>query len=242
MKDIQEKSVGEIVAEDFRTAQVFEKYQIDFCCNGGDRLREVAAQKELDTQFLIREITKIQEDNTGEIANYESWPLDLLADYIVKTHHRYSDKKIQEIKPYLTKITNVHGDRHPELYEIKDTFDRISGEIAAHTKKEELIVFPFIKQMVQAEEKKEEFKNPAAKTAHDPINMLTHEHDNQGNAFKKMAKLSNNYTNPSDGCNTYRVTLGLLKEFQQDLHKHIHLENNILFPKALELEKKWAIK
>lgn len=237
MENIKNKSVGEIVAEDYRAAGVFENYKIDFCCNGGRSLSAVAAEKGLEVGALVDEIQQAQISGDGGATDYESWPLDLLADYIVKTHHRYSEAQITKIKPYLEKITQVHGDRHPELAEINKIFNAIAGEIAAHTKKEEIMVFPFIKKLVNAKENNLPYENPRSKTVEDPVNMLKHEHDDQGDAFKKMAELSDDYTTPEDGCNTYRVTFGLLKEFQQDLHKHIHLENNILFPKAIALEK-----
>lgn len=237
MENIKNKSVGDIVAEDYRAAGVFENHKIDFCCNGGRSLADVATEKGLDTNVLVEEIKKARAVGNGGATDYESWPLDLLADYIVKTHHRYSDAQITKIKPYLDKIVQVHGDRHPELAQIQEVFNQIAGEISSHTKKEELMVFPFIKKLVNAKENNLPYENPKSRTVEDPVNMLRHEHDNQGDAFKKMAELSNDYTTPEDGCNTYRVTLNLLKEFQQDLHKHIHLENNILFPKAIELEK-----
>lgn len=237
MKNLVEKSIGQIVAEDYRTSQVFEKHNIDFCCNGGRSLQVVAAEKNLDVDHLVNEIAKIQEDKSEGNIDFGSWPLDLLADYIVKKHHRYADKQIPVIKPYLDKITRVHGAHHPELHEIKELFEGIAGDVAAHMKKEEIILFPFIKKMAEAKENNTPFNNPTDKSVENPVEMLMHEHDAQGVAFRRIAELSNDYTNPPDGCNTYRVTLGLMKEFQDDLHKHIHLENNILFPKALELEK-----
>lgn len=237
MEKLKKQSVGQIVADDYRAAKVFENYQIDFCCNGGRSLEDVANELDLNPEDLIEEIEQVQKDKSEGFVDYESWPLDLLADYIVKTHHRYSEKQIPVIKPYLAKIADVHGNRHPELFEIRDTFNQVAGKIAAHTKKEEIMVFPFIKRMANAKETGSEFKNPKAKTVEDPVNMLKEEHDDQGEAFRKIAQLSNNFTMPADGCNTYRVSFGLLKEFQQDLFKHIHLENNILFPKAIELEK-----
>lgn len=237
MKNLVQKSIGQIVAEDYRTSQVFEKHNIDFCCNGGRSLQEVAAEKNLSVESLTDEIFKLQEDKSEGNIDFDSWPLDLLTDYIVKKHHRYSEKQIPVIKPYLDKICKVHGGHHPELFEIQKIFDGIVGEVAAHMKKEEIILFPFIKKMVEAKENNTPYNNPSGKSVGNPVEMLTHEHDSQGDAFKRIAELSNNYTNPPDGCNTYRVTLGLLQEFQQDLHKHIHLENNILFPKALALEK-----
>ena len=237
MENVAEKSIGEIVAEDYRTAQVFKDHKIDFCCNGNRSLGEVAKEKNLDEQKLREEVDAAKNQQSAGGTDFESWPLDLLSAYIVKTHHRRAEKQITVLKPYLDKICRVHGGRHPELLEIKQIFDSISGEMSAHMKKEELILFPFIEKLVKVQNGEIKAADLPANSVENPINMMTHEHDDQGDAFKKIAALSEDYTPPSDACNTYRVTFGLLSDFEDDLHKHIHLENNILFPKAVLLEK-----
>src|SRR5699024_1025275 len=237
MTTITDKSVGQIVAEDYRTAQVFKDHKIDFCCNGGRSIQEVAQEKGLNPQSLVEEVDAARQQNTSGAGDFESWPLDLLADYVVKTHHRYAEKQTQVLKPYLEKICKVHGGRHPELFEIKDIFEAISGEMAAHMKKEEIMLFPFIKKIVGTDDNNEKIDPSTDRTGANPVNMMKHEHDDQGDAFRKIAELTNDYTPPADACNTYKVTFGLLSDFEDDLHKHIHLENNILFPKAIALEK-----
>lgn len=131
----------------------------------------------------------------------------------------------------------MHGAKHPELLLINELFKGCAGELAQHMKKEELILFPFIKKLVHATLSDELIELPHFETIQNPIAMMMHEHDAEGVRFRKIAELSNNYTPPADGCNTYKVTFAMLEEFEQDLHKHIHLENNILFPKAAKLEK-----
>ena len=169
--------------------------------------------------------------------DYKSWPLDLLADYIEKKHHRYVQEKTAEIIPYLDKICRVHGAHHPELFEINEHFNATAGELAKHMKKEELILFPIVRKLAKAKEEGSKMVAPPFGSIQNPINAMMDEHSTEGDRFRKIEELSNNYTPPQDACNTYGVTLGLLKEFEQDLHLHIHLENNILFPKAIELEK-----
>lgn len=132
----------------------------------------------------------------------------------------------------------MHGVQHPELHSIKDIFEQSAGELAGHQKKEEILVFPFIKRLVHAAQNNE--KMSLTRSVTNPISMLTDEHDAQGEAFRRISELCNNYTPPPDACNTYIVALNRLMEFEADLHKHIHLENNILFPKAIELEKQVA--
>lgn len=229
--------IGELVAKDYRTASVFKKYSIDFCCQGNRTIEEACEKKNIDTKKVLEDLVAMMESKSESTSNYQSWPLDLLADYIEKKHHRYVQGKTLEIQPYLDKICKVHGERHPELLKIKEEFNASAGELAAHMKKEELILFPFIRKMTQA--KMENIKVDAAHfgTVINPIQMMMDEHTVEGNRFRKIEELSNNYTPPQDACNTYRVSFALLKEFEQDLHLHIHLENNILFPKAIEIEK-----
>ena len=229
--------IGELVAKDYRTASVFKKYSIDFCCQGNRTIEEACEKKNIDTKKVLEDLVAMMESKSESTTDYQSWPLDLLADYIEKKHHRYVQEKTLEIQPYLDKICKVHGERHPELLKIKEEFNASAGELAAHMKKEELILFPFIRKMTQA--KMENIKVDAAHfgTVINPIQIMMDEHTVEGNRFRKIEELSNNYTPPQDACNTYRVSFSLLKEFEQDLHLHIHLENNILFPKAIEIEK-----
>lgn len=229
--------IGELVARDYRTASVFKKYSIDFCCQGNRTIQEACEKKNIDTKKVLEDLVAMMEAKSESTTDYQLWPLDLLADYIEKKHHRYVQEKTLEIQPYLDKIFKVHGERHPELLKIKEEFNASACELAAHMKKEELILFPFIRKMTKA--KLENTKVDAAHfgTVKNPIQMMMNEHTVEGHRFMKIEELTNNYTPPQDACNTYRVSFALLKEFEQDLHLHIHLENNILFPKAIEIEK-----
>lgn len=229
-----ETIIGELVAEDYRTASVFKTNGIDFCCNGNRSIADACEKKQLDSAELIDALHKVTEQTKASNIDYNAWPADLLADYIEKTHHRYVKRKIQEIVPFLNKVTSVHGERHPELNEVQSLFAECIVELTSHLKKEEEILFPFVRKMATAEE----YSQPPFATVQNPISMMVHEHDAEGERFRKIAALTNNYTPPEDACNTYRVTFSLLKEFEEDLHLHIHLENNILFPKAIAMEKK----
>ncbi|HMN32866.1 MAG: iron-sulfur cluster repair di-iron protein [Chitinophagaceae bacterium] len=239
MNITNESIIGEIVAKDYKAASVFKQYEIDFCCNGNKSLEEVCSHKNIPIEELKTNIQTALAQHGGDSTNYNSWPLDLLADYIEKKHHRYVNEKIPEIITYLDKIMQVHGDSHPELYEINKLFKESAGELSSHMKKEELILFPSIRKMVDAKQKGE-IEQFHFGSIQNPIKMMMHEHDNEGERFRKISTLCNQYTPPSDACNTYRVTLSLLKEFEEDLHLHIHLENNILFPKSVELEEQIA--
>ncbi|MEO7175609.1 MAG: iron-sulfur cluster repair di-iron protein [Saprospiraceae bacterium] len=226
-----ERTIGEIVAEDYRTARIFEKNGVDFCCNGNRRLVDVCIQSGKNLETLSNEIDEIL-NSKKEQYDFKTWPLDLLVDYIEKKHHRYVELQIPVVQGYVEKIEKVHGKLHPELLEIKTLFLESSEELLSHMKKEESTVFPQIRKMVQHETVVGAEQNASFGGLKSSIDMLMNEHNTEGDRFRKIASLSNDYTPPLDACNTYMVAYSLLKEFEDDLHLHIHLENNILFPKA----------
>ncbi len=232
----QEKTIGELVAQDFRAAQVFRKYKIDFCCKGNRTIEEACENKKYSPDQIYADLEQVSAEKSGD-TDFNSWPLDLLADYVEKTHHRYVEENSTVLIQYLNKLCKVHGDRHPELFEITKLFTESAQELAAHMKKEELILFPFIKKMVAAKQSGELLVTPHFGTVENPVAMMKDEHETEGERFVKIAELTNGYQFPDDACGTYQVTYKMLEDFENDLHKHIHLENNILFPKAVALEK-----
>jgi len=237
MENLKTKHIGELVAEDYRMATVFQKYGIDFCCGGGITIEAACKKKNISAEELFASLEAATKEKSTQTIDYQSWPLDLLADYIEKKHHRYIVETTPAIQQYLDKLCKVHGHHNPELLEIKEQFNASAGELAVHMKKEELILFPYIRKMVAAKNNHKEIGQAGFGTIENPIYMMMQEHEVEGDRFKKMSELSDSYTPPSHACNTYKVAYLLLKEFEEDLHLHIHLENNILFPKAIELEK-----
>jgi regulator of cell morphogenesis and NO signaling len=238
MENIDKKPIGQIVADNYAVWQVFESHKIDYYNKGRQRLEEVADQYKIDLQTLKSEIEKKEGNQSEENEDFNSWTLDALSDYIVTTYHRYADKQIQVIKPALEKVCGEYGDRHPGLPEIKKLFDEAAGVVAVHQKKEELMLFPFIRKMADAEKNNKAFGRPSAtRSVEGPVDMLTHEHHQQSDLFQKIAQLSHDYTLPAGTDGAFKDSLRLLKEFATNLHQHLHLENNILFPKALQLEK-----
>lgn len=234
--DIHEQTIiGELVAADYRTASVFKGHGIDFCCNGNRTIGEACREKALEPGALIGVLEDVRSQANTAVAAYNSWPADLLADYIEKKHHRYVTAKVAEIAPFLGKVVRVHGERHPELKEVEALFQESAAELSAHMKKEETILFPYIRSMMV-----NGAVHAAFGTVENPISVMRHEHDIEGGRFQRIAELTGNYTPPADACNTYRVTFSLLKEFEEDLHLHVHLENNILFPKAIKMEQEKA--
>lgn len=241
MEIVKETIIGELVAQNYRAASVFKKYKIDFCCQGNRTIEEACTKKNIDTNSVVNDLSSTLHQQGTESIDYKSWPLDLLIDYIEKKHHRYVEEKVLEIRPYLDKICQVHGESHPELFEINSLFSNCSVELNNHMQKEEMILFPYIRSIANAKQNNAEVETPPFGTVQNPIAMMMGEHDAEGHRFREIAELSNNYTAPEYACNTYKVTFALLKEFEEDLHLHIHLENNILFPKAVKLEQEFSV-
>lgn len=241
MNITKDSVVGALVAANYQTASVFKTHGIDYCCNGNRTLEEVCNDDTISLGSLIEALTISLADTESPIGggiDYSSWPLDLLADYIEKKHHRYVASKIPEILPLLEKIVKVHGAQHPELAEVEQLFKESAGELSAHMKKEELLLFPFIRKMIAAKQNGTTAQAPFG-TIKNPIRAMMHDHDGEGERFRRIAAITHDYTPPADACNTYKITFSLLKEFEEDLHLHIHLENNILFPKSITLEEQF---
>jgi regulator of cell morphogenesis and NO signaling len=232
-------TIGSIVARNYRTADVFKKYGIDFCCKGGRLLEDVCDEKKLDFSAILEEVMeKMEKTIPIEEDIYQSLQLDELAEHIEQVHHKYVRDNVQVLLSYLHKINSVHGARHPELTEIYSLFEGCVLELTQHMVKEETILFPSIKKLAVAFRDGTTGIKPFFFGAlSNPIGMMEDEHVAEGERFFRIAELSNNFTVPADGCTTYQVAFRKLKEFQEDLFQHIHLENNILFPGALKMEE-----
>lgn len=239
--NLKDHTIGEIVKTDYRAADVFKKYGIDFCCGGGKSISAVCEAHRLNMEEVLAALYIALSTSQNTALPYDEWPLDLLATYIQKVHHKYVEEAIPVINGYLDKIVQVHGNAHPELQEIASLFKESSGELAMHMKKEELMIFPYTQKLVKLKETQaSDWQKPVFGSVENLIRQMEQEHDGEGERFRKIAQLSDNYTPPTDVCNTYIVTFQKLKEFEMDLHLHIHLENNILFPKTKALEQSMA--
>lgn len=230
------ETIGQIAVKDLRKAEVFKKYGIDFCCGGKKTLREVCKEKGIDATKVEHELQQVNNENKTDNNAYNDWDLDFLADYIVNTHHRYVRKYLPELRGYALKVAQVHGDRHPELLEIQKLVETINEELREHLENEEKVLFTYIKKIVNARNNSlpldKEGRNLASL-----IDELEKEHDYVGRCLDKIRDLSNGYAIPDDACASYKLLFKMIQEFENDLHIHIHLENNILFPKAVEMEK-----
>ncbi|MEO8770936.1 MAG: hemerythrin domain-containing protein, partial [Ferruginibacter sp.] len=186
---------------------------------------------------IEQELQQADKIPTSRPLPYNEWGLDFLADYIVNTHHRYIKTNLPDVRIYATKVMKVHGNNHPELLKIHELIEEVNAELTAHMVKEEKVLFPYIKALAIAKNNSSSVYEENFGTVQNPINMMEMEHELVGKNMEEIRTLSNNYLLPEDACASYSLLYRLLSEFEEDLHLHIHLENNILFPKALELEK-----
>ncbi|MDP2412969.1 iron-sulfur cluster repair di-iron protein [Daejeonella sp.] len=231
-----QETIGEIAVKDLRKVEVFKKYGIDFCCGGKKTIAEVCAEKNIDATKVQTELRQIETENKASNISYNDWSIDFLADYIVNTHHNYVRKYLPELMTYASKVAQVHGVQHPELIQIQKLVAEINKELTEHLAQEENVLFSYIKKIVEARKG----NLPLLKQETDLaglIDELEKDHDLVGRAFDKIRELSKEYAIPSDACASYKLLYKMIQEFEDDLHLHIHLENNILFPKAIEMEK-----
>ncbi len=232
-----EETLGQIATKDLRKAQVFKKYGLDFCCGGKKTVKEACAEKGLDVTKVEQELKAADKMPTSRPIPYNDWSPDFLADYIVNTHHSYVIKTLPDLLTYADKVKNVHGMQHPELVRINQLVQDINAELTTHMIKEEKVLFPYIKSLVAAQKNTQPLQAAHFGTVQNPINMMELEHEMVGKNLEDIRKLTQNYTLPAEACASYSLLYKMLDEFEEDLHLHIHLENNILFPKALEIEK-----
>lgn len=235
-----DETLGEIAVKDLRKAQVFKKYGLDFCCGGKKTVKEACAEKGIDVTRVEQELQqadKIVSTTSARPLPYNEWSLDFLADYISNTHHSYVRKMLPDLRSYSVKVSNVHGDQHPELLTVRQLTEAICDELSTHMIKEETVLFPYIKQLVASKTTGNKMQYGHFNSVKTPIDMMEHEHEYVGKSLEKIRELTNNYSLPEDACASYAFLFKSLEEFENDLHIHVHLENNILFPKALELEK-----
>jgi regulator of cell morphogenesis and NO signaling len=235
MNEIMTKSLAQIVNNDHRAASVFEKYHLDFCCKGKRTLQQACVEKNLKIEDVVADLETTKQSNSDKATfNYDLLSLSQLSDYIVMTHHSYVKKEMPQILSYLQKVASKHGECHPEMWKVFALFVAVKEELEQHMQKEEEVLFPRIQEMEKWVNEGTEIRiNHTYLKA--PINMMEQEHDHAGEMLAEINKLTNNYNPPTDACTTYKLSFAALQAFEMDLHQHVHLENNILFPKAMQL-------
>ena len=234
-------SVSDIVNNDYRTAEVFRKHGIEYCCGGKWPLQMVLESKEdLDAAAIIQELElAIHPIGVPHSLPYEKWDIDFLIDYIINIHHAYLKKALPDTKEQLEKFAEGHRKQYPELVELTKVFKSLTTEMLPHLQHEEEIIFPYIRQISHAFHNKESYASLLVRTLRKPVeNVMNHEHESVNKILHQMRQLTNSYTAPEHSCTNHRVTFLKLLEIDTDLAQHMHLENDILFPRSIEMEKK----
>ena len=235
MNGTEEVTLGGMVARDYRTAAILEKYGLDFCCGGRQSLADACRAKGVDPEGVLAELARLDDSAAAE-PPFASCDLDELVAHIVSTHHVYVKRTLPALDVYLQKLVAVHGGRHPELTTVREHFAQLARELTLHMAKEEEILFPYISALARVSRHEQDMPPNMFGTVQNPIRMLEGEHESAGHETELIRVLTGGYAVPGDGCTTYRVAFEELSAFERDLHRHVHLENNILFPRAVELE------
>lgn len=231
----EQTTVGEVASTVPASVRVFQQFGIDFCCGGGKTLEQACREKGVALQGLLTDVEKAQQPAAASQArDWNSSSLAALIDHILNKHHEFLKAEMPRIAAMLAKVIQVHGNNHPEsLHPLDEVYGGLNRELDEHMWKEENILFPLIKQLEQVHNGRDG-AFPGMPVG-GPIRMMEMEHESAGEALRQIRELTSAYTPPADACNTYRALLDGLRELEADLHEHIHLENNILFPRALAL-------
>jgi regulator of cell morphogenesis and NO signaling len=234
----REETLGEIVSKDLRKAEVFKKLGLDFCCGGKKTLQDACREKGLDILQVKEYLNKADQAGAGTRQHdFNSWPLTFLVDYIVNVHHVFVKQNLPVLKELSEKVANRHGQDHPELKRIREMVSQMSSELITHLQKEEFVLFPYIKDLERSASGADNWE-PVFHSVEEPIAAMENDHDVVGDLCERIRILSNDYRVPENACNSYKLLYKMLEDFENDLHLHIHLENNILFPRAVALELK----
>ena len=227
--------VATLVTEDYRTADVFRRYGMDFCCGGKKPIAEVCEKKGIDPNEVVKELEHVMVQPAAGMPRFRDWSAELLIDYIKQNHHTYVRSAIPRIAQWINKVAQRHGHDRPENIEIAKLFEELAGAMMTHLEKEENEQFPLVEAVL---EKHKNNEAPDEKQREDLKRLhreLESEHEHAGDTMAKIAELSNQFTPPEWACPTYQLAYKELQDFEQDLHQHVHLENNLLFPKATQL-------
>jgi regulator of cell morphogenesis and NO signaling len=236
MKFSTETKVKDVVLAERGARQVLEEAGVDYCCGGSKSVGEACLNAGVAPQEILKKLNEAREQVGPEDANWVSAPLGALTRHIREKHHRYVREAIARIRPLLEKVSAKHAENHGEIVEIEQLFLEVGREMQMHMQKEELILFPYIESVEAAATAGAPLERPFFQTVQNPIHALMKEHDAAGDLLRQIRNASAQYTLPADACTAYRALYQEFGEFEADLHQHVHLENNILFPRAVELE------
>lgn len=232
------RTVREVAVENLAATRIFEKFGIDYCCGGGQSLEQACEKANIPIEHVLDELELAEETARAaqQVRDWKGEPLSELIVHIKTTHHKYTREEIVRLTALLQKVCSVHGKNHAELFKIREIFAGLTQELTTHLMKEEMVLFPFIERVEEARIQKEPIVPAPFGSVQNPVAMMEHEHDSAGAALRSIRKASADYTPPADACVSYQTLYKALVAFEADLHQHIHLENNMLFPRAIGME------
>jgi regulator of cell morphogenesis and NO signaling len=238
MTNLATRTIGELASEVPGATRLFEKLGIDYCCGGGRSLEAACSSAGLSLEEVSLSLEQAKEIEK-EPKSYKDWRqrrLSELISHIMATHHVFTREELARLNPLFDKVCSVHGQNHPELLTIYRSFRALSQELTLHMQKEEQVLFPYILRMEQEALAHRAVPSPPFGTVQNPVRMMMKEHDQAGDVLTQIRKGASNFTVPADGCGSFRSLYQSLAGLEEDLHQHIHLENNLLFPRAIEME------
>ncbi|HUM97801.1 MAG TPA: DUF542 domain-containing protein [Chitinophagaceae bacterium] len=232
-------TISEIVNDDYRSADVFKKHGIEYCCGGNRSLSEACNIKGIDEKLIIHELEVAMEDtNTSNTVNFSVWDTDFLIDYIVMVHHQYLRNALPRVKEYVEDFVASHQKNFSYLPELKEIIDQLTKTFIPHMLQEEDVIFPYIRQLHHAFSSKEPYVRLLVRTMRKPVDVIMEsEHHSTSLILQRLKELTGDYTPPLNACTSHKVTFAKLKEVANDLSRHVHLEMDILFPRAIAMEK-----
>jgi regulator of cell morphogenesis and NO signaling len=232
------KTLRELALTIPNATRVFERAKIDYCCGGSRPLAEACARAGVEVQAISRLLEESRMTALPESMDFQSMSLSEMVNYIVEKHHVFTRQEGERLIALLQKVCSAHAENHPELLQVQSAFRALQGDLEPHMFKEERVLFPYIVELEAAQLANRPAPRPPFRTIRNPLAVMTLEHDAAGDLLREIRKLSRDFAVPADACISYQTLYGALEEFEVDLHQHIHLENNILFPRALALEEK----
>lgn len=237
MKELKDQKLAALALLKPGIVDVFEKYKLDFCCRGKRTLEEACTQQGVELEVVLEELgTELKKNGQSKIDFGKLSPIEL-CNYIKAAHHTYVRQKLPGITAHTEKVALRHGDMYPELEVIAEKWKLVAEDLIAHMLKEEHILFPFVEKVQKCFDAGESFQLPEEEFISNPIREMENEHEHAGDLMAEIRELTSDYTPPEEACTTWRLLFSELKEFEEDLHRHVHLENFLLFPKALEMER-----
>jgi regulator of cell morphogenesis and NO signaling len=235
MQTFTNKTIRDIALEAPATTRVFEEFKIDYCCGGRKLLADACRETGIDFEVVSRKVADAMSLNNGETIHPEE--PSKLVDYIIAKHHLFTVQEIERLTPLMEKVCSRHGENHPELFKLQTIFLALADSLIPHMRKEEMVLFPYIQGLEAAIMNSSSITPPHFGTVGNPIRMMMADHEEDGERLRVMREIANDYTPPEGACPSFTALYAGLADLEKDLHRHIHLENNVLFPAAVSLER-----